>query len=106
MDSAEDLGLGRNAAGPIRNRASGAFGGVQEAAVLADGKAVGHAGNVVGDGAGSAVGAAVWGCDGLAADSEPIECHNTTSAASTAAHPTITSGTAKRRITRGKVSAK
>jgi len=45
----EDLGLGRSAAGPMRDRTSGAFGGVQEAAVLADGKAVGHAGNVVCD---------------------------------------------------------
>src|SRR5437764_14376656 len=44
----------------------GAFGGVQESGVFADGEAVGHAGYVVSDGAGSAVGAA--GCFGGGGD--------------------------------------
>lgn len=44
----------------MRDRKSGPFGGIQEAGVFADGETVGHAGYVVGDSAGSAVGAA--GC--------------------------------------------
>src|SRR4051812_48110874 len=41
----------------MRDGKSGTFGGVQEAAVFANGKTVGHSGYVVSDGAGSTVGA-------------------------------------------------